>query len=72
MDALCKSGIVWINKYKSPVSKLHGSSGTAESKSNNKTPKNPFNFDSIKNFFRVHTDTGIRMLFKFFLQKVIE
>ena len=35
----------------------------SKSKSNNKTPQNPFNFDSIKNSFWVHIDTGIRMLF---------
>ena len=34
-----------------------------KSKSNNKTLKNPFNFDSIENSFWVHIDTGIRMLF---------
>ena len=35
----------------------------SKSKSNDKTPQNPFNFDSIKNSFWVHIDTGIRILF---------
>ena len=42
----------------------------SKSKSNNKTPPNPFNFDSIINFFWVHTDTGIRMLFTKFYKKL--
>ena len=44
----------------------------SKSKSNNKTPQNPFNFDSIKNSFwvPVHIDTGIRMLFTKFYKKL--
>ena len=44
----------------------------SKSKCNRKKPKILFNFDSIKNSFWVHIDTGIRMLFKKFLRKVIE
>ena len=43
-----------------------------KSKCNRKPPKNPFNFDSIKNSLWVHIDTGIWMLFKKILQKFIE
>ena len=42
----------------------------SKSKSNNKTLKNPFNCDSIKNSFWVHIDTGIRMLFTKFYKKL--
>ena len=41
----------------------------SKSKSNNKTVKNTFNFDS-KNSFWVHMDTGIRMLFIKFYKKL--
>ena len=39
-------------------------------KSNNKTPQNPFNFDSIKTSFWVHIDTSIRMLFTKFYENL--
>ena len=42
----------------------------SKSKSNSKTPKNPFNFNSINNSFWVHIDTGIRMLFTKFYKKL--
>ena len=42
----------------------------SKSKSNNKTTRNPFNFDSIKNSFWVHIDTSIRMLFTKFYTKL--
>ena len=42
----------------------------SKSKSNNKTPQNPFNFDSIKTSFWVHIDTGIRMLFTKFYKNL--
>ena len=42
----------------------------SKSKWNSKTPQNPFNFDSIKNSFWVHIDTGIRMLFTKFYKKL--
>ena len=42
----------------------------SKSKSNNKTPQNPFNFDSIKTSFWVHIDTGIRMLFTKFYENL--
>ena len=42
---------------------LHLPYENSMSKSNDKDPQNPFNFDSIKNSFWVHIDTGIRMLF---------
>ena len=44
----------------------------SKSKSNNKTPQNPFNFDSVKNSFWVPIGTGIRMLFTKFYKNVIE
>ena len=43
----------------------------SKSKSNNKTPQNTFNSDSIKNSFWVHIDTGIRMLFKESYKKLV-
>ena len=44
----------------------------SESKSNDKTPKNPFSFDSIKNSFWLHILNGIQKLLPQFKKKVIE
>ena len=43
----------------------------SKSKSNNKTLKNQFNFDSIKISFWVDIDTGIRMLFTWFHKQLL-
>ena len=43
----------------------------SKSKSNNKTPQNPFNFYSIKNSFWVHKVTGIKILFPNFHKKLL-
>ena len=43
----------------------------SKSKSNNKTPQNPFNFELVKNSFWVNIDTGIRMLFTKFQKNLL-
>ena len=39
-------------------------------KSNNKTPQNPFNFDSLNNSFWIQLDSGIRRLFTKFYKRL--
>ena len=42
----------------------------SKSKCNRKTPKNPFNFDSIKNSFWLHVLNGMYKLLPQFLKKL--
>ena len=56
--SLFHHGVRLTYKYKTPVSKPRKLRHT-KSKHNSKTPQHPFNFDSIKNSFWVHIDTGI-------------